>query len=157
MGGGVATTFQNCFKAGAPLTEVHRILETVFGRILRGLYATVHDEPCDLLAHYQFDTSWAPSVRRRVTALAGNEAAGDQLTIAGRAVWNVCAFYEGALTDLPRRPEEKTPMAWVHGDLNGANVILDPQGTYGSSISSTRDRVTSSRISSSSKTTSSTS
>ena len=105
-----------------------RILETVFGRILRGLYATVHNEPCDLLAHYQFDARWAPSVRRKVTALVGDAAAGDQLTIAGRPVWNVCDFYERALADLPRRPEEQTRMAWVHGDLNGANVILDAQG-----------------------------
>ena len=128
MGGGASTTFQDRFKGGAPSAEVRRILETVFGGVLRGLYATVHDEPCDLLAHYQFDASWAPSVRRTVTALVGDEAGGDQLTIASRAVWNVCAFYERALADLPRRPEEQTRMAWVHGDLNGANVVLDPQG-----------------------------
>jgi protein-tyrosine phosphatase len=132
MGGGASTTFQQRYKAGAPVDEVGRILETVFGRILRGLYATVHNEPCDLLAHYQFDARWAPSVRDKVTALVGAEAKGkelpDEITIAGRPVWNVCAFYERALAELPRRPEEQTRMAWVHGDLNGANVILDAQG-----------------------------
>jgi protein-tyrosine phosphatase/nicotinamidase-related amidase len=128
MGGGASTTFQQRFKAGAPITEVRRVLETLFGRILRGLYATVHSEPCDLLAHYQFDARWAPSVRGSVTAVVGDAAADDQLTIAGRPVWNVCRFYESELADLPHRPEEQTRMAWVHGDLNGANVILDAQG-----------------------------
>jgi len=128
MGGGASTTFQQRYMAGAPIAEVGRILETVFGRILRGLYATVHSDPCDLLAHYQFDARWAPSVRHKVTALVGDAAASDELIIAGRPVWNVCAFYERALADLPRRPEEQTRMAWVHGDLNGANIILDAQG-----------------------------
>jgi protein-tyrosine phosphatase/nicotinamidase-related amidase len=128
MGGGASTTFQQRYKAGAPIADVRRILEAVFGRILRGLYATVHSEPCDLLTHYQFDARWAPSVRRKVTALVGDQAGRDQLTIAGRPVWNVCAFYERALAALPRRSEEQTRMAWVHGDLNGANIILDAQG-----------------------------
>jgi protein-tyrosine phosphatase/nicotinamidase-related amidase len=128
MGGGTSTTFQQHYKTGAPLADVRRILETVFGRILRGLYATVHSEPCDLLAHYQFDGRWASSVRRKVSALVGDDAERDELTIAGRPVWNVCAFYERALATLPRRPEERTRMAWVHGDLNGANIILDAQG-----------------------------
>jgi protein-tyrosine phosphatase/nicotinamidase-related amidase len=128
MGGGASTTFQQRYKMGASGAEVGRILEVVFGRILRGLYATVHDEPCDLLGHYQFDARWAPSVSRRVAALVGGQAASDELTIAGRSVWNVSAFYERELAELPRRPEEQTRMAWVHGDLNGANVILDAQG-----------------------------
>jgi protein-tyrosine phosphatase/nicotinamidase-related amidase len=128
MGGGASSTFQARYKAGAPVAEVGKILEAVFGRILRGLYATVHTEACDLLAHYQFDPRWAPSVRRNVTALVGDEAGRDQLTIAGRPVWNVCAFYERALATLPRRPDEMARMAWVHGDLNGANIMLDAQG-----------------------------
>jgi protein-tyrosine phosphatase len=128
MGGGASTTFQKRYAAGAPIAEVGRLLETVFGRILRGLYATVHNEPCDLLAHYQFDARWAPAVRRKVAALVGDDSARDELTIAGRPVWNVCAFYERELAELPRRPAEQTRMAWVHGDLNGANVILDAQG-----------------------------
>jgi protein-tyrosine phosphatase len=128
MGGGASTTFQQRYKAGAPMAEVRRILEAVFGRVLRGLYATVRGEPGDLLAHYQFDARWAPSVRRNVTALVGDEAASPELTIAGRPVWNVCDFYERALAELPRRPDEQAMMAWVHGDLNGANIILDAQG-----------------------------
>src|SRR5262249_14654341 len=119
MGGGASTTFQQRYKNGAPIGDVRRILETVFGRILRGLYATVHTEPGDLLAHYQFDARWAPSVRRSVTAIVGDDAGRDELTIAGRPVWNVCAFYERALAALPRRPDEQTRMACVHGDLNG--------------------------------------
>ena len=89
-----------------------RILETVFGRILRGLYATVHNEPCDLLAHYQFDARWAPSVRRKVAALVGDAGrGGDELTIAGRPVWNVCAFYERALAD-PAPPPGGADAGW---------------------------------------------
>ena len=107
MGGGASSTFQQRFKAGAPIAEVRRILETVFGGILRGLYATVHDEPCDLLAHYQFDARWAPSVRRSVTTLVGDEVAGDQLTIGGRAVWNVCLFYEARSATCPAAPRSR--------------------------------------------------
>ena len=42
-------------------------------------------------------------------------------------------------------------MAWVHGDLNGANSCSTRRGTCGSSTSSTRGRGTYSRISSSSR------
>ena len=48
-------------------------------------------------------------------------------------------------------------MAWVHGDLNGANIILDAQGNVWLIDFFHTGPGTSSRISSSSKTTSSTS
>ena len=75
MGGGASTTFQQRYKSGAPIAEVGRILEAVFGRILRGLYTTVHSAALRSAAHYQFDARWAPSVRRKVTALVGDDAA----------------------------------------------------------------------------------
>ena len=44
--------------------------------------------------------------------------------IPGRESPNVCRFYEETLHDLPRRPADQVNQSWMHGDLNGANVIL---------------------------------
>lgn len=126
MGGTFSTTLQKAFQRGLPLDQVREVLDTVFGEQLGRFTRAAVVESCDLLEHYGFSDRWAPGVRRRVEAILGGPAEGDRLQVS-HDIWtpDVVLFYERTLHDLPRRPADQIPMSWQHGDLNGANIILD--------------------------------
>lgn len=126
MGGGASQSFQKRYESGASDEEVRRILDAVFVEQLGRLYRAAEPERCDLLEYYQFSPAWADSVRAKVRAIAGE--AGDVLEFpGGRRVANIANFYEQTLTTLPRVARTHY-FAHLHGDLNGANVIVDGQG-----------------------------
>ncbi len=126
MGGGVASTFQRLYMDGLPQADINQILDTVFGEQLARLYSAPEREAVDLFDYYEFSPKWAPGVRKRVEALLGARADGATLTLPGDVTTpNICAFYETALAKLPRQSGRSWWFAHVHGDLNGANIILD--------------------------------
>ena len=126
MGEGVASTFQRLYMEGLPQSEVERIIDTVFGEQLARLYSAPEREKADLFEYYAFSSQWAPHVRQRVEGLLGTPATGATLTLAsGVATPNVCRFYDSVLDTLPRQRARSWWFAHVHGDLNGANIILD--------------------------------
>ncbi|MCA9682743.1 MAG: isochorismatase family protein [Myxococcales bacterium] len=134
MGGSFSTTLQKSYQAGAPAAEIGRVLDLVFGEQLARFYKAAILESVDLLDHYMFSPRWADKVRARVERIlelpAGSPlAAGETLEIRpGVTVANVWRFYAHTLGHLPRRPRDQAYMAWVHGDLNGQNIILDAHG-----------------------------
>lgn len=124
MGGSFSTTFQKMVEGGAPQAEIDEVLQAVFGEQLSRLYRARTLEQTDLLQHYQFSPRWAPGVRRRVEALLGEPADGDTLAVApGLTTPNLCLFYEHHLQKL--FTGSRCYQAYVHGDLNGANIIVD--------------------------------
>jgi protein-tyrosine phosphatase len=126
MGAGSVSTFQRLYMNGLPLPEVDAILDTVFGEQLARLYSAPEREAVDLLEYYAFSPQWAPGVRKRVEALTGAPADGAMLRLPGGIETpNVCRFYEEKLAALPRQHGRSWWFAHVHGDLNGANIILD--------------------------------
>lgn len=126
MGEGVASTFQRLYMDGLPQSEVERILDTVFGEQLARLYSAPERERADLFDYYAFSAKWAPHVRERVEELLGAPANGETLTLPGGITTpNVCRFYDSVLDKLPRQRARSWWFAHVHGDLNGANIILD--------------------------------
>ncbi len=129
MGGGFSSTFQQRYMQGMPADELRRILDTVFIEQLGRFYAARSREAGDLLDYYEFSARYAPGVRRRVEDLLGGPALGDHLQLeVGPPFPNVCRFYETQLDTLPRNPGDSVFHAWVHGDLNGANIIIDAPG-----------------------------
>jgi protein-tyrosine phosphatase/nicotinamidase-related amidase len=126
MGGAFATTLQKEVQRGLPLDEVQSVLDAVFLEQLGRFYRAAREESGDLLEHYGFSAQWAPGVRQHVEQILGGPADGAMLEIVpGVAAPNICRFYEETLAHLPRRPRDVFYQAWVHGDLNGQNVILD--------------------------------
>ena len=126
MGGGDSTTFQKRYMSGLPPERIRDILHTVFSEQLGRLYAAAVRENFDLLDYYRFSPEWAPSVRRKVKDLLGPAADEPVLSFPGwRETPNVCLFYEERLPKLPPRPARGHYFTYVHGDLNGANIVLD--------------------------------
>lgn len=120
-------TFQSLLADGLELAKAERILYTVFVEQLGRLYAAARYEKQDLLAYYEFSSQLAPEVRRLVEKVLGESPQGETLTVAGQNAPNLCHFYEQSLNQLRGKGGLGCYMAYVHGDLNGANIVVDDQ------------------------------
>ena len=126
MGGSFSTTLQKEYQAGLPLDQVGQILDTVFGEQLMRLYKAASLEAGDLLDHYGFRADMADRVHANVEAILGREVGPDRIEILpGVEVQNPAHFYAQTLASLPARAQDSFYQAYVHGDLNGQNIILD--------------------------------
>ncbi|MCG6162326.1 isochorismatase, partial [Leptospira bandrabouensis] len=110
------------------IREIESILDTVFLKQLGKLYEAASQEKLNLLEYYDFQSKYAPSVRKRVESILGKSADGSTLEIEpGVSIPNVCKFYEEDLVSLKEYSAVAHYTSYVHGDLNGANIILDAQ------------------------------
>jgi protein-tyrosine phosphatase/nicotinamidase-related amidase len=127
MGSGGVTPFKALYESGASHDRVVAVLEAVFGEILARFYRAARYERLPLLSHYGFLPKYAASVAQNVAAVVGAEAAaGATLTFAGRTLPNVTRFYSEVLPALPADADAGFHfVSYVHGDLNGANVLVD--------------------------------
>ncbi len=126
MGGSFTTTLQAQIQAGLELGKVERILATVFGEQLMRLYRAATLESGDLLEHYFFSPDRAPGVDRAVARIIGREVPGDRFELLpGVELGNPAVFYRRTLAQLPARAQDRFYQAYVHGDLNGQNIVLD--------------------------------
>ncbi|MBI4027435.1 MAG: isochorismatase family protein [Verrucomicrobia bacterium] len=126
MDGGFSVTFQKLYANGLAHAKVDRILKTVFREQLGRFYAAAVREKCDLLEYYGFSPALAPRIRARVEKLLGQAADQPALRFSnGREFPNVCLFYERTLAGLTPGRAESRYVSYIHGDLNGANIILD--------------------------------
>ena len=129
MGGGFSTTFQKQYTNGMSQAAVSSTLNTVFVEQLGRLYSAAEHEPCDLLDYYQFyDLSRTQRVYASIEALYGAPATDQELSFPGnRRVTHVGRFYSEVLPELTPERRDTSYFAFVHGDLNAANIILDGQ------------------------------
>ncbi|HSH95098.1 MAG TPA: phosphotransferase [Roseimicrobium sp.] len=126
MGGEFSTTFQKLYMQELPTDKLRVVLHEVFGEQLGKLYAAASQEKCDLIQYYGFSPRWAPDVRKQVESLMGGPATGKALRFEnGTEFPNVCSFYEHELGRLPANRDDTSFLSYVHGDLNGANIIID--------------------------------
>ena len=128
MGGAFSNTFQKLYCQGLSPVKTAQYLQTVFGEQLGRFYDAATLERCNLLEYYAFSPQWAPSVRDRVEAILGTAAEGRTVRLPnGQELPNVCLFYEETLVELLPLALGSSYFAYVHGDLNGANIIIDAQ------------------------------
>ncbi len=127
MGRGGVRTFQSLYQAGADDGEVAALLGDVFGDILDRFYRAARYERLPLLEHYQFSHRWAPAVAERVAAL-GVDPAAERLSFpGGYEADNVVGFYRDFLRGRDLVVDEFHYVSYQHGDLNGANILVDPR------------------------------
>jgi protein-tyrosine phosphatase/nicotinamidase-related amidase len=127
FGSGTSRSFQKLYEEGIPIAEVTRILDAVFEQQLGRLYRAAELERSDLLEYYQFSDRWTSSVKANVESIAPEMSASDVLEFpGGRRVASIVQFYEKTLPTLSRVPRSHY-YADLHGDLNGANIIVDSQ------------------------------
>jgi protein-tyrosine phosphatase/nicotinamidase-related amidase len=125
---GNVRTFQKMFSIVEDYSAMDNVLDVVFKQQLGRLYEASSVEKLNLLEYYDFQAKYSKSVRTRVESLLGKPASGETMEIlAGISVTNPCNFYEKDLLTLKEYNAVNHNLAYVHGDLNGANIILDAQ------------------------------
>lgn len=125
---GNVRTFQKTYAASEDTRVLKSVLDTVFLKQLGKLYEAASRDKINLLEYYDFQSKYAAGVRKKVETLIQAEADGDFFELApGFRVPNVCKFYEEDLTSLKEYTAVSRYTSYVHGDLNGANIILDAQ------------------------------
>ena len=126
MGRGAVRTFKSLYEGGASLAEIQRILRTVFEDVMGAFTRAAMYERLPLLDYYGFAPRFADGVRARVATVMGCEPNTAILDFGhGFQAKNVADFYADDLPTLPRSFGESHFVAYVHGDLNGANILVD--------------------------------
>lgn len=126
MGGGFSSTFQKLYCRGLPPGKIEYYLAAVFREQLGRFYKAATLERTNLLEYYWFKPDLAPHVRKAVETALGQTAEGEILTLAnGQKFPNPCLFYESDLAEILPLAAGSSYVSYVHGDLNGANIIID--------------------------------
>lgn len=125
MTGGKVRTFQKYFAESDDVELLKKFLSIVFTRQLGKFYEAATQESLNLLDYYDFKPKYADSVRRKCSELAEKQADGSLKLSDGLHVEDVTEFYSRDLTTLRETIAVPRYVSWLHGDLNGANIIID--------------------------------
>lgn len=125
MTDGKVKTFQKVFAESDDLDQLKKYLHIVFKRQLGRFYEAAAQENLNLLDYYDFKPKYADSVRRKCSELAEPAAAGKLRLVDGLEVEDVANFYADDLLHLRETVAMPRYVSWLHGDLNGANIIID--------------------------------
>lgn len=125
MTGGKVKTFQKYFAECDDLGLLTKFLSIVFTRQLGKFYEAAAQENLNLLDYYDFKPKYAGSVERKCVELAEKQADGRLKISEGITVEDVSQFYAHDLLTLRETVAMPRYVSWLHGDLNGANIIID--------------------------------
>jgi protein-tyrosine phosphatase/nicotinamidase-related amidase len=122
------TTLQNFYGKTDDLNKVFYFLNIVFKKQLGRFYKAATSEKLDLLKYYDFSGKYANSVLKKTETLAGKiDVTADTISVEGQTCYNLYKFYSEDLKNLESKVVHSHYMSYVHGDLNGANIIIDAQ------------------------------
>jgi len=128
MGGEAVKTFQSLYQGGISAERIKKYLQTVFGDQLGRFYQAATLEWTNLLEYYWYSPDRAPNVRKNVEELIDGPAEGEFIKLpTGHEFPNPCVFYERDLAEIMPYGTRSTFFSYVHGDLNGANIMVDGQ------------------------------
>jgi nicotinamidase-related amidase/aminoglycoside phosphotransferase (APT) family kinase protein len=129
MHAGEVRTLQRAFRAAPDPETVRALFENVVERVLVRLSQSPQLDRLALFGYYGYRPEYAAATLRRVAELAAEES-GDRLRVEGLDAWlpHPRRFYERVAPLLAEEEPCETACAWIHGDLNLANVLLDPAG-----------------------------
>lgn len=112
--------------------EVERVLRSVFGEQLGRLYQAARLEKIDLWEYYDFQPRYGPSLRARAEQILGQELPTDtpvwETDVFEQPIPNLEYFYAEVAPQIRRSSRPQAWMSFVHGDLNGANILRDATG-----------------------------
>ena len=141
MGHGAIRTLKDAFEDGWPIEKINAVITCVFDEILAPFYQAARYERLPLLEHYSFHSALCANVRKSVEKIAGAAASNDFLYFPDPAnasiedktrlkVTNLCRFYDTFLEQAGKTGNASCQnefhfVSYVHGDLNGANILID--------------------------------
>jgi len=128
MGKGESSSFQNLFLKGLFIKKIKKYLEDIFIDQLGKLYNASSYEKINFFEYYGFVTVSIENIYNNIKVVYGCEAFSEELEIInGRKCPNPLYFYKNELRNLLTYSNGYAHLSFVHGDLNGANIIIDVQ------------------------------
>lgn len=126
MGQGAIRSLKSMFDKNAPVEKIEAVLKCVFDDVFGSFYQASKYERLPLLEHYRFSSAFAGDVRKNVEKIVGAAAAQERLAFpGGYEAANLCGFYDTFLNEERPDHADYHYVSYVHGDLNGANVLID--------------------------------
>ncbi len=126
MGGGFSSTFQKIYCTGLSRKKTERYLTMVFSEQLGRFYSAATREQSNLLEYYGFKPDMAPRVRGLVKNVLGQATEAPTLRLpTDHETPNIYLFYKQELAEIIPLAGGSSYFSYIHGDLNGANIIID--------------------------------
>jgi protein-tyrosine phosphatase/nicotinamidase-related amidase len=125
MGQGRVRTLQAIFAAESATRRITSVVRGAFEEVLGPLYAAAHRERMPLFDHYEFSPELGPTIRQNVAAVTGSVSQKTLNFPGGLSLPNVCDFYDDFLVRHQLPANDYHYVAYVHGDLNAANILVD--------------------------------
>ena len=128
MGKGKSTTFKKLYDSGISMDKVKKFLDIVFLDQLGKFYNARNYEKSNLLEYYGNDPKRANRLKPRIEKVLGKPADDEILTLpTGQKFPNPYTFTRDDLENLINLNHRSSFFSYVHGDLNGSNIMIDPQ------------------------------
>jgi len=125
MTDGKVKTFQKYFAESDDVDLLKKFLHIVFTRQLGKFYEAAVQESLNLLDYYDFKPKYGASVARKTAELAEKQPNGSLKISDSLFVEDVSRFYSEDLLHLKETVAVPRYVSWLHGDLNGANIMID--------------------------------
>lgn len=120
-------TFQKFYGESNDFEKIRYFIDVVFKKQLGKFYKAASLERINLMEYYDFKPKYKDSVKRKVQELLGEVGEESTISFNNLTTYNICNFYEEDLTNLSESYEQNHFSSYLHGDLNGANIIIDAQ------------------------------
>lgn len=128
MGKGRSSTFQKLYESGIALEKVKKFLDIVFIDQLGKFYNARTFEKSNLLTHYQHNPDRAERIKPSIEKVHGKPVENAVLSLpTGDEFPNPYTFIRDDLKQLIDLNNRSHYFSYIHGDLNGANIMIDPQ------------------------------
>lgn len=126
MGKESSTTIQKKIMSGSSLDKVYAYFDVVFKEQLGRFYKAATSEKVNLFEYYNFNSSAAERRLMAIEKVYGKSAIDELLELpTGEKYPNPYYFYKRDIDLIKEKTIRSTYMSFVHGDLNGANIIID--------------------------------
>ncbi|MDH5637372.1 MAG: isochorismatase [Nitrospinota bacterium] len=126
MGDGPVTSFQKMYMdEEVEMEEIEKALTDVFKHQLGRLYAAATVEKCSLLEYYMFSRGRAFSLRKTLEEITPPDFLPEKKHETEAQAENLLKFYEEIVPRVRGSVYDEVYFSYVHGDLNGANIVLD--------------------------------
>ncbi len=127
MGEGESVSFQKKFCTDTPMEKIEKYLKVIFKEQLGKFYQARTHEKMNLLSYYEFDKVTLSGLETAVSNVCQGDLAADNLVLHSKTFPNPLIFYRKDLQTYIRKTNMYAFQSYVHGDLNGANIIIDEQ------------------------------
>ncbi len=126
MGGGFSNTFQKLYCAGLSHEKTKYFLNEVFKEQLGRFYIAGISEQKNLLEYYGVIPDFAEKTKKNIENILGTKADAEILTLPSSHDFpNPYHFYKYDLPEIFNAGMLSYMSSFIHGDLNGANIIID--------------------------------